>query len=351
MILLKYTVNLMINIVYRLVSPKLFEEVYGEIDDLENEVIVRPTHLSICRADQRYYQGNRIPEILKYKLPMAFTHEGVGEVIKDNTGNFAVGDKVVMIANIPFEYDEFISENYLKSSKFRSSGYDGFMEDYVSLKPDRLVKIPDNSNLYVFSFTELVTVSYQAIMRFKKFSNKNKDIIGVWGDGNLGYITSLILKVLFPDSKVFVFGVHDEKLEMFSFVDETYKINEVPKGIVVNHAFEAVGGLGSQDAIEQIIDIIKPEGTISILGVSEGSIQINTRKILEKGLVMFGTNRSGRNDFLGTINLFNTYPKVLEYLENIIGEIIEINNLEDINMAFDKDFNSSFGKTILIWNK
>ena len=64
MILLKYTVNLMINIVYRLVSPKLFEEVYGEIDDLENEVIVRPTHLSICRADQRYYQGNRIPEIL-----------------------------------------------------------------------------------------------------------------------------------------------------------------------------------------------------------------------------------------------------------------------------------------------
>ena len=44
----------MINIVYRLISPKLFEEAYDEID-VNKDVVVRPTFLSICKADQRYY--------------------------------------------------------------------------------------------------------------------------------------------------------------------------------------------------------------------------------------------------------------------------------------------------------
>ena len=44
----------MINIVYRLKSPKFFEEA---IDNIElKDVVVRPTYLSICQADQRYYQ-------------------------------------------------------------------------------------------------------------------------------------------------------------------------------------------------------------------------------------------------------------------------------------------------------
>ena len=47
----------MINIIYRLVAPKFFEEAIEEIN-IDN-VIVRPSYLSICQADQRYYQGKR----------------------------------------------------------------------------------------------------------------------------------------------------------------------------------------------------------------------------------------------------------------------------------------------------
>ena len=43
----------MINIIYRLVAPKFFEEAIEEID--VDKVIVRPTYLSICQADQRAY--------------------------------------------------------------------------------------------------------------------------------------------------------------------------------------------------------------------------------------------------------------------------------------------------------
>ena len=56
----------MINIVYRLKSPKFFEEAIDEIE--LDGVIVRPTYLSICQADQRYYQGSRPAEMESLKL-------------------------------------------------------------------------------------------------------------------------------------------------------------------------------------------------------------------------------------------------------------------------------------------
>jgi len=340
----------MINTVYRLVSPKLFEEVYDEID-LENNVVVRPTYLSICQADQRYYNGDRAPEILAEKLPMALIHEGIGEVVSDDTGTFQIGDLVVIIPNTPVEEDDIIAENYLRTSKFRASGFDGFMQDYIVSDPERLVKIPNDINKEVAAFTELISVSFHSISRFSKIAHKRKDKIGVWGDGNLGYITSLLLKILFPETEIIVFGVIEEKLNMFTFADKAVMVNEVPDELKIDHAFECVGGRASQIAIDQIIDMINPEGTISLLGVSEYPVPINTRMVLEKGLFIYGTSRSGREDFINTIEIFKKYPKVLKYLENIVNDTVEINNIEDMNFAFEKDFNSSFGKTVLKWNK
>lgn len=340
----------MINTIYRLVSPKLIEEFYDEVD-LENNVIVRPTHLSICQADQRYFNGNRDPETLVKKLPMALIHEGIGKVIYDDTNTFKNGDLVVIIPNTPIENDNIIAENYLRSSKFRASGFDGFMQDYIVSDPDRLVKIPNDINREVAAFTELISVNVHSISRFSKLAHERKNKIGVWGDGNLGYITSLLLKIFFPNSEIIVFGKNDEKLNMFTFVDDIFKINDVPKNLKIDHAFECVGGRGSQLALDQIIDLIHPEGAISLLGVSEYPVPINTRMILEKGLFVFGTSRSGRKDFVKAIEIFKKHPRVLKYFENIVNDTVEINNLEDINVAFEKDFNSGFGKTILMWNK
>ena len=329
-------------------APKLLEEVYTDLN-LEKGVIVRPTYLSICKADQRYYYGKRAPEVIEQKLPMALIHESVGTIVKDNSGTFNVGDNVVMIPNLPKKDDDFIGENYRESSEFRSSSSDGFMEEYVSLTEDRLIKLPDDINLEVASFIELISVSVHAISRFLKFSHKRRNTIAVWGDGSFGYITSLCLKIMFPESQIVVIGIHLEKLSMFTFVDKTYLVTEIPDDISIDHAFECVGTSSANDAIDQIIDNINPEGTVSLLGVSEHNISINTRKILEKGLRIFGTNRSTREDFKTVIELLEENENMVHYLESLITEVIEINTLNDINAAFEYDKNIRFGKTIMKW--
>ena len=338
----------MINIVYRLKSPKFFEE---SIDEIELDgVVVRPTFLSICQADQRYYQGSRPAEILDKKLPMALIHEGIGEVVFDSEGNFKSGDKVVMIPNTPCGED-VCRANYSYKSKFRGSGFDGFTSDLIKLEADRVVKLPDDFNDHVSAFIELITVAYQGISKFNELAITPKAKLGVWGDGNLGFITALLLKELFPQSKVIIFGKHQENLNLFSFVDEAYRIHDVPKGLAVDHGFECVGSSASQTAIDQIIDLINPQGTINLFGVSEYPIPINTRMVLEKGITIQGNSRSEREDFIGVVELLSENPQLFDYLEKLITHVCEINHLDDLKEAFDRDSITKFGKTILKWNK
>lgn len=339
----------MINQIYRLVSPRQFEITYKDKSIISNDVVIRPTHLSICAADQRYYTGTRGKEAMRKKLPMALIHEGVGEVVFDPTGKLEIGTMVVMVPNIPTEEDTIIGENYLRTSKFRSSGYDGFMQDYVFLTHDRIVELPADMDMDVAAFTELVTIAVHAISRFEKKAHPRKNVFGVWGDGNLGFITCLLLKKLYPESKVIIFGKTEYKLNHFSFVDEAIKIDEIPEELTIDHAIECAGGKGSQYAIEQIIDHINPEGMISMLGVSEYPVEINTRMVLEKGLTLLGSSRSGSADFQRTIDIYKSHPEIVNYLSTLVGMTHDVTRLSDATEAFESDLSNSWGKTVIRW--
>ncbi|MBR1740364.1 MAG: alcohol dehydrogenase catalytic domain-containing protein [Lachnospiraceae bacterium] len=341
----------MLNTVYRLVAPRRFEVEFSDINLTGKELIVRPTHLSICHADQRYYQGLRPGEVMKQKLPMALIHEGIGTVLYDPTGKYSYGDSVVMIPNTPTEEDSVIAENYRRSSKFRASGSDGFMQEHVAMVPNRVVPLDESIDKVIAAFTELVSVSVHAISRFDRIAHERRRSVGIWGDGNLGYITAVLFRHMFPEIKLYIIGVDMEKLSQFSFADGRFSVTDIPGDLYFDHAFECVGGGASQSAIEQIIAHIEPEGTISLLGVSEYPIPINTRMVLEKGLRLFGSSRSGRTDFLKTMELYKAHPEIIGYLRNIVGAQVEVRDIPDMNRAFEMDIHKSIGKTIMIWDK
>lgn len=340
----------MLNAVYRLVEPRRFEVRFSDIDLSSDMVIVRPTHLSICNADQRYYQGLRPAEVLAKKLPMALIHEAIGSVVMDRKGEFKPGTRVVMIPNTPTEEDEIVAENYLRSSKFRASGFDGFMQDSIAIDRDRLVVLPEGIDPYIAAFTEFTSVCYHAVSRFNKIAHSRRDRIGIWGDGNLAFIIALMLKYHQPEARLYIFGKHNSKLDNFSFAEETYHINSIPEDIEIDHAFECVGGSGASKAINQIIDHIAPEGTVSLLGVTEELAPLNTRMILEKGLRLFGSSRSGREDFEDTVKMYEDHPEMLAYLDCLVNNIVEVESMSDIVRAFEEDIRKDGGKTIMTWN-
>lgn len=337
----------MINQSYRLVAPKQVRIDFIDEKITSDDVIIRPKYLSICAADQRYYTGNRDKEVLRKKLPMALIHEAVGEVVYDPTGKLKKGAPVVMIPNTPHENDNIIKENYRKSSSFRASGVDGFMQSFVKIKSERIIGF-DNIDYRIAVLLEIVSVAMNALEHFDKYSHLKKQVLGIWGDGSLGFVTSLVLKYTFPNAKIVVFGLNERKLNYFSFADEIYFVNDMPTDIEVDHAFECVGGAGSEAAINQIIDIINPEGSIALLGVSENYVSVNTRMVLEKGLTILGNSRSGYEDFERAIEFMQSSDTIKNYLQTIISEEIIVRELADIHTAFNNDLKNDF-KTIMKW--
>ena len=110
----------MINHVFQLVAPKQISVKFQSISLSERHVVVRPTYLSICAADQRYFNGFRSKESLKKKLPMALIHEACGQVVSDPTGRYQKADKVLLVPLEPSVEDDTITANYLSSSRFRA---------------------------------------------------------------------------------------------------------------------------------------------------------------------------------------------------------------------------------------
>ncbi|WP_152668282.1 alcohol dehydrogenase catalytic domain-containing protein, partial [Lactiplantibacillus herbarum] len=201
----------MLNQVYRLVDPRQFEVQTVAEEVTANDIVVRPRYLSVCHADTRYFTGQRPQAALRQKLPMALIHEGVGEVVNDPKGELKPGTLVAMVPNTPFETDPIIEENYLPTSKFRSSGYDGFMQEYVCLHRDRAVVVPDSFDHQMSAFIEMVSVGVHALTQLEKTMDADQKTIGIWGDGNLGFITATLVKQIFPDSELVVFGRHRSK--------------------------------------------------------------------------------------------------------------------------------------------
>ena len=341
-----------LNNIYRLVKPSVFQIQEGSTEIPEGCAVVRPTYLSICAADQRYWSGRRDPEALKKKLPMALIHEAVGTVVCDPTGAFAAGDNVVMVPNLPQQGDEDTQskENYSRASKFCSSSADGFMRDYVIMPAERLVPYKEIDPL-VAVMAELTSVCVNAFEAFEQVKHVDRcSTIGIWGDGAVGYLMAAVLRAELPEAKLLLFGTHESKMAKFDFVDEVHNVRrDFADGLpVIDHAFECVGGTaGCTSAVDQIIDRIRPQGVISLMGVSEQPVPINTRMVLEKGLTLQGNSRSSKSDFEHAVELFGQ-EDFARRARNIVAHVSKVESLDDVQDAFKFDEKNPF-KTVMEW--
>ncbi len=335
----------MINQIYQLTEPKVFSVKYEDLS-FGDKVIVRPEYMAVCHADQRYYLGRRSAQALRKKLPMALIHECFGRIVYDPEGKLQPGQGVVLIPNIPERTDGPIYENYAEGSYFLSSGYDGFMQEMVTMRADRVVPCT-GVQPQIAAITEFVSVAVHAATRFDRVAHEVRERIGIWGDGSLAYVLANVLTALFPHCKITVIGHQERKLAQFSFVDQTIHAGDIPENFRVDHAFECCGGDGSYYAIQDIIRYIRPQGTVMLMGVTENEVPINTRMVLEKGMTVVGCSRSGRADFLKAISLMQE-PHFQNRLKLVVYEDAPVRSVGDIHRVFRNDAAAVF-KTVFKW--
>lgn len=338
---------------YKITEPKRFEIF---VEDIRNEnVLVRPEYLAVCKADIRYYLGNREISILKRKFPMSLIHEATGTVVRDKKGEFAEGQRVILLPCRKSECkgDKCIEcvrdnprlmDNYCPESVFCSSNYDGFSKELVDVESQYLVPIPDEVGVEAV-FSELISVGCCALRRAGLTAENAPEAIAVWGDGIMGYIIALTAKFSLG-CRVDVIGLSKEKLEMFDFADIYYgnDLDMLPRMTV---AIEAVGGNASGIAANQAIDKLYSGGKIILCGVANDNVPLNTRMILEHGLSIRGTTRSTRCDFEQAVELLKNEEFRSRVLRLLLS-VNRVNNIKDYYAVFDRESKSTaLGKNIM----
>ena len=153
------------------------------------------------------------------------------------------------------------------------------------------------------------------------------------------------LSLWVPDE--IVFGKDPSKLNLFSFAAERYFIDDIPKDMEFDHAFECVGNQGSSIAINDVIKYIRPQGSLMLMGVSELPVAVNTRNVLEKGMTLVGCSRSGRDDFLKATEIMadTDTQNRLSVITTLYGSV---RSIKDIHSVFVADLNNPF-KTVFKW--
>lgn len=333
----------MIKQVIRLIRPGLFLPCFAVETPQDDDILIRPRFLSICAADQRYFQGNRPPEVLAQKLPLALFHEAVGEVLHDPSGELKPGTFCVLLPCGTDSQGKFC--NYKKGAFFRSSNTDGFCQEVMCLKRDEILPVPGEP-AWIYVFTELISVCCQALRKLEHLVTIPKGTcIGVWGDGSMAYAMALALRYLKSECTIKIFGKHDEKLANFSFADACINIADRSDNTEVDIAFECVGGAGAQSAISQAINRLTPMGAILLMGVSENAPSIATRMILEKGLILIGSSRSTKADFIKAIEIL-ACPDVQNSLLKLISSRHQVHSASELIDCFKHDRHAQY-KTII----
>ncbi len=338
---------------YKITEPKRFEIF---VEDIRNEnVLVRPEILAVCKADIRYYLGNRSLSILKRKFPMSLIHEATGVVIRDKSGKFKSGQRVVLLpcrksdcdgtkCEVCVRNNPHLLDNYCPESKFCSSNYDGFSKELIDLEHEYMIPIPDEIGVEAV-FSELISVGCCAMRRAGFTDGEKVKSVTVWGDGIMGFIISLVAKYGFG-CDVNIVGLNKEKLDMFDFANVYYSndIDALPRMSV---AIEAVGGNASGIAANQAIDKLYSGGKLILSGVANENVPLNTRMVLEHGISIRGTTRSVRCDFEMAVELLKN-PEFRAQIKKLLLSVNEVNNIRDYYAIFEKESKSTaLGKNIM----
>lgn len=345
--------------VFSLVEPGVIKEVNKIREIPENWVVVEPTYASICHADLRYFAGLRRPEALAKKLPMALLHEGIGVVKETRSDKFTVGDRVVVVPNIPgqilhpeIQQKPSVPVNYSKGNAFLGSGYDGMAQSRLVHPEECLVRIPDEVPNEIAVLSELSSVSHHAISHVEDKLKKSDTRVALFGDGPVGYFTAVMLKYLYgiDADRFVVFGAADDKLVHFDFARTenvlTYDFKNSKEKFDV--LIECTGGKFSESALNQAIELADSLADIIFMGVTEELVPLDTRDILEKGITAHGSSRSSTIDFEAVIKgMMN--PDYRNALSKILPkQLSEISSGEDFRQVMEKFVkNPGWNKTVM----
>ena len=253
----------------------------------KDEVVLKVKACGICGSDvPRVFNGK------SYYYPIVLGHEFAG-IVEESSGGKWDGKRVCVFPILPCKECEYCKkEQYANCTHYDYYGSrrDGGMQDYLLVKEENLIVLPDNVSYEEGAMIEPTAVCLHAVKKANVAKGEN---VLIYGAGTIGLLCAMWAKD-FGAENIYLVDIDEKKLQMAENLGfKRYN------GEVVQVVMEASG---ANACLNQAIDKIAAFGRLMIVGNASGDMTItkdNYSKILRKQLIILG---SWNSDYSKAVN-------------------------------------------------
>ena len=298
-------------------------------------VLIDVQKTGICGSDIHYWDAGQ-------PITLVMGHEFCGKVLNPGSRtDLKVGDRVTGLPISPCgKCEACLSNNpqYCPETWAYAVGLSltnpGAYAEKTTVRPDLVIKVPDNVSDEEAAMVEPTAVGYHAV----NIGNVKKgDNVLVIGAGIIGQISALLAKkkgasyVAIAETnelrgkKAVRLGCADE---FFNAKDENFIANVKKHN---EYGFDVVlDCCGNSIAVTNAILCAKPNGTVVLVGVSLDSITIPSSVAVIKEMKLLGAIAYTKEEFEECLNMMARKEiEMLKFVDDII-------TLEEVQKAFER---------------
>lgn len=273
------------------------------IPDLEKEeVLIKIKTCGICGSDIHTYKGKH--PFVHPPIVMGHEFSGIISRLGSKVSNLKKGDRVTVEPNI-------VCGNCYNCLNGRYNicynlkvigcvGHNGAFAEYIAVPEDKVFKLPDEVS---FEDAALVEPTAVAIHAVRKSEQKIGDKILILGAGTIGLLVLQVAKL--AGVEVVITDLRDYRLKKAKEFGADKVLNPINEDI-----FSYIKNNYGSDGIDLIYDCVAIEETCSqsiqiarkgtkiiIVGVPEGSMNVNLAYVQDRELELIGTLMYTKKDF------------------------------------------------------
>lgn len=263
------------------------------------EVIVKVQAVSICGSDVTGYKGNSNMRI----APLVMGHEfsGIVSEVGEGVSQERIGTRVAVVPNLFCGECNNCLEGNVNLCDFRkivgttmsAGSYNGGMGEYVSVRQEALLTLPDTVTFNDAALLEPFAVALHAVKKAGDLKGKFALIVGA---GPIGLLTLKCLKYL-GASTVVVTDLVDDRLKLAQGLGADIVINtknenahEIIKAMTKNIGADvALDAVGISASVNQCIENVRNNGKIILIGMASQHLDFEFKQVVCHEIQMFGS--------------------------------------------------------------
>lgn len=309
--------------------------------------VVKVKTAGICSSD--------IPRIYEkgtYHFPTIPGHEfsGIVDSVGDVENNDWIGKRVGVFPLIPCKQcNECKNRNYEMCSNYDYVGSrrDGAFAEYVAVPVWNLIELSDNITFEEAAMMEPLAVALHAM---KQSNIKKGDTVAIVGTGMIAFAAGQWAKKMGAEN-VSILGRSEQKRKLVESIPDINYFIDTCNSMEFDVVLEAVG---SGESIIHAINIVKPGGTLILMGNPNGDVNLPQNvywRILRKQLHISGTWNSkyeNKNKSDWTEVKDSLQNKSVEVTSLISHFFSQANLIEGLKLMYEHK--EPYCKVMTIWN-